>query len=111
MMGFSSGLIWKPLSTSHCVSAFGFVDLSCTVAYGPTFSCFSTVTSPPALPLFGDAAERSAESRPLEHSAGRPGQLTGGGLMVVAVTHFAQKRGSKARNSTAPIWTLQKSTE
>ena len=63
MIGFTSAGIWKPLSASHWFSALESVACSCTVAYGPTFSCFVTVTPPPA-PSCGGAARAACAEVP-----------------------------------------------
>jgi hypothetical protein len=85
MTGFTFSGIENLLSVSHLLRASASFDWSCTVAYGPTFSCLVTVT-PPAEPLSAPLARGASAARSSpELQLGAAGQFRGGATTLTEV--------------------------
>src|SRR5207244_958384 len=85
MTGLVSSPIANSWSVSHCTSAFGSVERSCTVSYGPTTWVFKTSTPPPPPLLDAELPAAAFGAPPKKQSLGGDGQFSGGGWTTVVV--------------------------
>src|SRR5438309_1764031 len=106
MTGFTSAGIWKPFCWSQVSSAAESVFVvgwSCTVAYGPTFSCLVTVTPPGlVLSLLAPAACGPPPPKPPQLLGGA-GHVEGGGLICVAVSWSTEPKSTSALRPTSTV--------
>ena len=103
MIGFTSAGMSKPLSVSHVSSALESVAWSCTVAYGPTFSCFVTVTPPGRRVAPRRAPRRGVRSRRRRSCWAAPGSSAAGGVICVAVSASTEANRTSALSPTSTV--------
>src|SRR5690242_15933747 len=92
----------KPFSVSQVWSAAGSVAFSWTVRYGPTTSCFVTVTPPP-LPASALPADGALSESPRFWQLGGGGQFCGGEMICVCVLLSSAPKTTSALRPTSTV--------
>src|SRR5580693_3427781 len=99
MMGWMSVGTAYPLAVSHALSAFGSVDWSCTVSYGPTVCCEMTLTAPASAAAVGPPPPLELPLAPPKspHEHDGHGGRFGASMVVCVATSSAANTTSELR--------------